>query len=124
MGQQLKLIVGPLRNQRVCTILIMCRTCAGEVDMTAATERIVVLMTRSEKRALELKAKRIGASTAELVRRSVNAFDPEADSGEIEKLLKLLAASHRATLVALDKADRELAETRAYFAAKLRGAAS
>jgi len=92
--------------------------------MAVATERVVVLMTRSEKRALESKAKRMGASTAELVRRSVDAFDPEADSGEIEKLLKLLAASHRATLAALDKADRELAETRAYFAAKVRGDAS
>src|SRR6266853_77575 len=43
--------------------------------MTAATERVVVLMTRAEKRAMEAKAKRMGSSAAELVRRSVEAFD-------------------------------------------------
>ena len=86
--------------------------------MAAATERVVVLMTKPEKRALEAKARRIGASTAELVRRSVDAFDPEADTMEIAKLLDLLTRSHRATLAALDKAERELRETRAYFATR------
>ncbi len=75
-------------------------------------------MTRAEKRAMETKAKRLGASTAELVRRSVVAFDPDADDAEVGKLLDRLTASHRATLAALDKAERELAETQAYFAAK------
>lgn len=86
--------------------------------MAAATERIVVLMSKPEKRALEAKARRMGTSTGEVVRRSVDAFDPEADDAELEKLLDLLTSSHEATLAALDKAERELAETRAYFAAK------
>ena len=90
--------------------------------MPSATERVVVLMTRAEKRAMETKAKRMGTSTGELVRRSVDAFEPEADNAELARLLDVLTSSHRKTLAALDKADRELAETRAYFAAKTKRA--
>jgi hypothetical protein len=86
--------------------------------MAAATERVVVLMTPSEKRALEAKARRTGASTAEFVRRSVDAFDEAADSAEVEALLKTLATTHATTLAALDRAERQLAETRAWFAKK------
>jgi len=87
--------------------------------MAAATERIVVLMTPAEKRAMEAKARRMGASAAQLVRRSVAAFDEAADAAEVEALLKTLASTHAATLAALDRAERELAETRAWFAKKL-----
>jgi hypothetical protein len=90
--------------------------------MAVATERVVVLMTRTEKKALEAKAKRLGASTGELVRRSVSAFDESADLAQVEALLKTLDASHRATLVALDSAEQELRETRAWFARKRKGA--
>ena len=88
--------------------------------MAAATERVVVLMTRAEKKALEAKARRLGASTGELVRRSVSAFDETLDMAEIEALLETLKASHETTLAALDRADRELAETRAWFAGRRR----
>ena len=86
--------------------------------MTAATERVVVLMTRAEKRAMEAKAKRMGASAAELVRRSVEAFDPAAETEEVTALLEVLAASHKSTLATLARAERELAATRSYFRAK------
>jgi hypothetical protein len=92
--------------------------------MAAATQRIVVLMTPAEKRALETKAKRFGASTAELVRRSVDAFDPAMETKEIAALLHVLAESHRNTLAALDQAEREIAATRAYFDAKRSRASS
>ncbi len=88
--------------------------------MAAGTARVVVLMTPAEKRSLEKKAKLMGASAAELVRRSVATFDPEADETEIEHLLDVLTAAHKRTLKALDKAEREIAETHAYFAAKSR----
>jgi hypothetical protein len=84
----------------------------------AATERVVVLMTSAEKRALEKKAKRMGVSTAELVRRSVDAFDPAMDTEEVAALLGGLAESHKSTLAALDRAEHEIAATRAYFSAK------
>jgi hypothetical protein len=44
--------------------------------------------------------------------------EPDSDYGEISPLLDILTASHRTTLAALEKADCELAKTRAYFAAK------
>jgi hypothetical protein len=90
--------------------------------LAASTERIVVLMTPSEKRALERKAKRLGASTAELVRRSVDAYDPEFDEQQIRMLLTELAEAHERTLAALDRADREMEKMQAYFAAKAAGA--
>jgi len=86
--------------------------------MSALSERVVVLMTPAEKRGLEAKARRLGASAGELVRRSLKAYDPQADNSEIEAMVKLLVATHRRTLAALDKAERELAETRSYFARK------
>jgi phosphate uptake regulator len=87
--------------------------------MAAATERVVILMTKPEKRSLESKARRIGTSAAELVRRSVSAYDPyEQDESTvtlIESLLEQLGKAHKATLSALERAERELAKTRAYF---------
>jgi hypothetical protein len=88
------------------------------MKMAVATERVVVLMTRAEKKALEVKARRLGASTGELVRRSVSAYDEDLDSPEIEALLESLKTSHENTIAALDRAERELAETRAWFAKK------
>ncbi len=87
--------------------------------MALATERVVVLMTKPERRALEAKVRRIRTSTAELVRRSIAAFDPEADEAEIESLLDALTRSNQATLAALDKAERELAETRKQIAERM-----
>jgi hypothetical protein len=87
------------------------------MEMAAATERVVVLMTPAQKRALA-KARRLGSSAAELVRRSVDAFDPAMDDEEIMALLDVLVESHRSTFAAIDQAEREVAITRAYFAAK------
>jgi phage gp37-like protein len=89
--------------------------------MAVASERLVVLMTPAEKRRLEAKARRLGASAGELVRRSVKAYDAEADDRQVETLLRQLAEAHTATLAALDRAERELAATRAYFAGKRSG---
>ena len=89
--------------------------------MASASERVVVLMTPREKRGLEAKARRLGASAAELVRRSVKAYDPDADDKQVETLLRQLTGAHQAALAALDGAERELAETRAHFASKRPG---
>ncbi|MCC6467092.1 MAG: hypothetical protein IT563_02125 [Alphaproteobacteria bacterium] len=89
--------------------------------MAAATERVVVLMTPAEKRALERKAKTSQLSAGELVRRSVEAFDPRLADRAVLAMLDSFAASHVAAVAALEHAERELAETRAYFARK-RGA--
>ncbi len=84
----------------------------------AATERVVILMTVAEKRRLEVKARRLGASAAEIVRRSVKAYDPDDDDPQVSAMLDRLVEAHRSALAALDRAEHELAETRAYFAAK------
>jgi hypothetical protein len=89
-----------------------------EPDMASATSRVVILMTPSEKRSLETKARRLGASAAELVRRSVRSYDPAANDAQIETMLGRLTASHRATMAALDEAEHELAQTRAHLAKK------
>lgn len=88
----------------------------------AATERVVVLMSPQEKAALEQKAARAGGvSTAELVRRAVDAYDETGD-GEAEMLKALIEAfrtTHAETLAQLDRTDRKLDETLAAVA-KLR----
>jgi hypothetical protein len=84
--------------------------------MAAATERAVVLMPPVDKARLEDKERRVGTSVAELVRRSVEAYEPELE--QAEALLRLLEDSQARAMQALDGAERELAATEAYFAAK------
>ncbi len=89
--------------------------------MAAATERVVVLMPPGDKAQLEEKARKAGTSIAEIVRRSVAAYDPELEEAETEALLRLLEESQQRAMKALDAAERELAATEAYFAAKRAG---
>jgi hypothetical protein len=86
--------------------------------MAAATERAVVLMPPVDKARLEDKERRVGTSVAELVRRSVEAYEQESEQAELEALLRLLEDSQARAMQALDGAERELAATEAYFAAK------
>lgn len=85
-----------------------------------ASERVVVLMTRGEKRNLETRARRAQTSVGEFVRRSLDTFDPDdrARLEDIEALLAVLQRSNQEALSALADAERELRETRAHFAAK------
>jgi hypothetical protein len=86
--------------------------------MSAATQRVVVLMPPEDKARLEDKARRAGTSIGELVRRSLDAYDPELDGAELEALLRLLEESQARAMTSLDDAEQELAITRAYFDAK------
>ena len=86
--------------------------------MSAATQRVVVLMPPEDKARLEDKARRAGTSIGELVRRSLDAYDPELDGAELEALLPLLGGSHARAMTSLDDTEQELAITRAYFDAK------
>ena len=83
-----------------------------------AAQRVVVLMPPTDKLRLEEKARRAGTSIGELVRRSVEAYDPDLEGGELEALVSLLEDSQARAMTALDHAERELAATEAYFAAK------
>jgi hypothetical protein len=86
--------------------------------VAAATERVVVLMPPEDKARLEEKARRARTSIGELVRRSVEAYDPELEGAELEALLRLVEESHARAMRSLDEAEKELAVTRAYFDAK------
>jgi hypothetical protein len=86
--------------------------------VAAATQRVVVLMPPEDKARLEEKARRAGTSIGELVRRSVDAYEPELEEAELEALLRLLEDSQQRAMKALDAAERELAATEAHFAAK------
>lgn len=80
-----------------------------------ATERVTVLMTPSEKIALEAKAKGAGVSVGEFVRRSVDAFDPAeaADLVQLAVLAVELERSNREAAAALDCALASIDATRA-----------
>lgn len=91
--------------------------------MAVATERVTVLMGPEDKVLIEKKAQGLGISVGELMRRGAAAYDSDADIEQIAVLLQTLAASHMETVQALDDAERELSETRAYFAAKRQVAA-
>jgi hypothetical protein len=80
----------------------------------AAGERVVVLMSRAEKAALEAKAASAGPiSAGELIRRAVEAYDEQAqaEAEELKALLRVLAATHAETLRQLERAERKLDAT-------------
>lgn len=94
-----------------------------------ASERLIVPISSEDKRQVESRARRLGVSTAEYVRRSLRSFDPEAaaahgrreeEERELALLLEALAASRAETLARLDRADAALDAALAYFAAKER----
>jgi hypothetical protein len=80
-----------------------------------ATERVTILMTPGEKLALETKAKALGVSAGEFVRRSVESFDPEAteDLKQLAALAAELDRSNREAAAALDQALASVEATRA-----------
>ena len=74
------------------------------------TERVITLMTPTEKSLLEKKARETGISVGEFVRRSVDAYDPE-EALELEQLAALAAEVKRATARASAALDKALANT-------------
>ena len=80
-----------------------------------ANERVTVLMTPSEKSALEAKAQEAGLSVGAFVRRSVAWFDPEqvSDLAQLAALASELERSNREASAALDRALASIDATRA-----------
>ncbi|MGV6871572.1 hypothetical protein ACUSIJ_02615 [Pseudochelatococcus sp. B33] len=98
-----------------------------------ASERLIVPISSEDKRQVESRARRLGVSTAEYVRRSLQSFDPEAASArgrqeeeerELALLLAALEAARAKTLAQLDRADAALDAALAHFAAKEKGRAA
>ncbi len=85
------------------------------VGREAATARVVTLMTPGEKSNLEAKARKAGLSVGEVVRRSVEAYDPE-EMRQLEELA-VLAREFRSSMekasASLDHANAAIEKTRA-----------
>jgi hypothetical protein len=84
-----------------------------EAVREAVTERVITLMTPSEKAKLESKARQAKISVGEFVRRSVDAYDPD-EIQELEQLADLARAfreSAERASVAVDRARENVAET-------------
>lgn len=82
-------------------------------------ERVVTLMTLTEKTRLESKAKDAGISIGELIRRAVDAFDAEE-----MRQLEQIAAVAREFRIAADRASRSLDRTNAKVEETLKALAS
>ena len=77
------------------------------------TERLVILVTPGQKRALAVRAKALDLSVAELVRRSAEGLRPGVDEQVLSSLAVELQRSVRESRLALRAA---LAETQATLA--------
>ncbi|WP_148213438.1 plasmid mobilization protein [Rhodospirillum centenum] len=87
-----------------------------------ATERVTVLMTPTERQSLERKAAAAGVTISDLVRRSVDGYDPDAQE-EMRQLAALaveLDQSNRAAARALDDALEAVAATLAEVGSRRR----
>jgi hypothetical protein len=84
-----------------------------DIARETATARVVTLMTPGEKSSLEAKARKAGLSVGEVVRRSVEAYDPE-EMRQLEELAVLARefrlSAERASQ-AIDRANAEVEKT-------------
>jgi hypothetical protein len=83
--------------------------------MTTATERIPILVTKSDKARFARKAKTYGLSLSEFARAAMDRFDPstDAEAEALEEVLKQLRSGTTEAERALDDALRYCAESTA-----------
>jgi hypothetical protein len=86
----------------------------------AASARLMVLMSPEERAALDAKARALGLSAGEVVRRAVKAFElgTEEEAAELRALIDAFNELHPETLRIADECHRKIAET---FAGSSRG---
>jgi hypothetical protein len=79
----------------------------------AASARLMVLMSQEERAALDAKARTLGVSAGEVVRRAVQAFElgSEEEAAELRALIDAFNELHLETLRIADEAHRKVAET-------------
>jgi hypothetical protein len=90
--------------------------------MAAATERIVVQVTPSQKRAIGSTAKRLGLNVSELIRQAAERFTPAEDEQEVYALIDRVNTSTQEANDALDDALSFVAESNKRIAAMTKGA--
>jgi hypothetical protein len=58
-----------------------------EIKMATATERVPVLMTPAEKKFVVSRAKKIGITTGEYMRRAAEGYQPDTDNQALEAMI-------------------------------------
>src|SRR5215471_886339 len=79
----------------------------------AASARLMVLMSPEERASLDAKARTLGVSAGEVVRRAVQAFElgSEEEAAELRGLIDAFNEIHPETLRIADECHRKVAET-------------
>jgi hypothetical protein len=78
----------------------------------AASARLMVLMSPEERASLDTKARALGISAGEVVRRAVQAFElgTEEEAAELRALIDVFNLLHPETLQIADESHRKVAE--------------
>ena len=78
----------------------------------AAPARLMVLMSPEERASLDAKARALGVSAGEVVRRAVQAFElgTEGEAAELRTLIDLFNQLHPETLRIADEAHRKVSK--------------
>ena len=79
----------------------------------AVSARLMVLMSSEERASLDAKARALGVSAGEVVRRAVQAFElgTEAEAAELRELIDVFNQLHPGTLRIADESHRKVSET-------------
>jgi len=79
----------------------------------AASARLMVLMSPEERASLNIKARTLGVSAGEVVRRAVQAFElgTEEEAAELRALIDVFNEIHPDTLRIADECHRKVAES-------------
>jgi len=79
----------------------------------AASARLMVLMSPEERASLDTKARTLGVSAGEVVRRAVQAFElgTEEEAAELRGLIDAFNELHPETLRIADESHRKVNET-------------
>jgi phosphate uptake regulator len=72
--------------------------------MAVATERIVVQVTPTQKKAISSTARRLGLNVSELMRQAAQGFQPKSDDADMDALIERVNQSTREANAALDEA--------------------
>lgn len=78
----------------------------------AASARLMVLMSPEERASLDAKARTLGVSAGEVVRRAVQAFElgTQEEAAELRALVDAFAQLHPETLRIADESHRKVTE--------------
>lgn len=78
-----------------------------------AQYRTVIMLRREQREKVDELATQMGLSSAEVIRRSIDQFDPAvSEAPELEKILDILIESGHQAIAKVDEAEAAIAKTR------------